>query len=315
MLARAPNTSKHTMKPGLIVNADDLGLDAATTRGIVSAYRRGIVSSASLMVTTPGAEDAANTARALELPVGLHVSLTQGRAVAKPDPYRLVDECGRFNLPPQRLIRASRKDSTLIKQIRTEIRAQLSRALDLGLALTHVDSHQHVHMNPVLFEALEEEASAFGIRRIRFSREPLRVLFLSRAYSQILKRNNLPKWLIARACSSRIKPRLETPELFFGILNSGALLKPVLLNILATIPSHKSVEICVHPGLPEPSSSASGSPFEAFSRSAFRRLEHDALVDPEVIALVQKRGLLLLSFDGSPKHWSKTRSAPQQHDS
>jgi predicted glycoside hydrolase/deacetylase ChbG (UPF0249 family) len=292
------------MKAGLIVNADDLGMDAPTTQGIVSAYQRGIVSSATLMVTMATSEEAAKIARATKLPVGLHVSLTQGRAVAERDIYRLVDDCGTLKLSPRHLITASQKDVMLIDQIRAEIRAQLAKAFDLGLALTHVDSHQHVHMNPVLFAVLEEEALAFGIRRIRLSREPLRALFLGGAYTQILKRNNLPKWLITRTCARRIKPRLETPELFFGVLNSGAVLKRVLLNILAMIPSRKSVEICVHPGLPDPASAGSSDRFEAFSSSVFRRLEHDALVDPKVSALIQKRGLLLQSFDGNPKPWS-----------
>jgi hypothetical protein len=147
-------------------------------------------------------------------------------------------------------------------------------------------------MNPVLFAVLEEEALAFGIRRIRFSREPLQPLFLSGSYLQIFERNNLPKWFVLRAYARRIKPRLETSELFFGVLNSGALVKPVLLRILATIPTDKSVEICIHPGLPGPPSGGS---------SVFRRLEHDALVDPEVSALIQKRGLLLQSLDRKPK--------------
>jgi len=289
------------MKAGLIVNADDLGIDAGTTRGIVSAYQRGIVSSATLMVTTPATEEAAKITRETELPVGLHVSLTQGRAVAGRQVYRLVDDDCEFKLSPLRLIRAHRNDGILINQIRTEIRAQLAKALDLGLALTHIDSHQHVHMNRVIFLVLEEEASTFGIRRIRLFREPLRALFFSGAYSQIMKRNNLAKWLVARACARRIKPQLQTPELFFGILNSGAVLKPVLLNLLATVPFHKSVEICVHPGLPDPSSTGSGSRFEAFSTSVFRRLEHDALIDPEVASIIQKRGLVLRSFDGKPK--------------
>ena len=289
------------MEAGLIVNADDLGFDAATTRGILSAYQRGIVSSASLMLTMPAAEEAAKTARANELSVGLHVSLTEGRAMAAPSMHRLVDDRGTFKLRPQHLIRANRKDVTLIEQIRTETRAQFAKAADLGLKLTQVDSHHHVHMNPVLFAVLEEEALAVGIRRIRLSREPLQSLFLSGSYLQILKRNNLPKWLVLRAHAHRIKPRLETPELFWGVLNSGALVKPVLLRILARIPSDRSVEICIHPGLPEPSSSGSGNDLDAFSTSVFRRLEHDALVDPEVSALIQKRGLLLQSFDGKPK--------------
>jgi predicted glycoside hydrolase/deacetylase ChbG (UPF0249 family) len=286
------------MEPGLIVNADDLGIEPATTRGIASAYRNGIVSSASLIVTTPAVEDAVTTAKADEIPVGLHVALTQGRAIAGPRLSRLVDETGAFKLRPQDLIRVRRKDTALIEQIRIEMRAQLERAVDLGLTLTHVDSHQHVHMNPVLFSILEDEASAFGIRRIRFSREPLRFFWCAGQYGQILRRNNLLKWLVTRLYARQIKPRLECPEMFFGIFHSGVIVKRVLLDLLTAIPADKSVEICIHPGLPGSPSSRPANDFEAFSASEFRRLEHDALVDPEVIELVRKRGVTLRSYDG-----------------
>jgi chitin disaccharide deacetylase len=291
------------MEPGLIVNADDLGVDPATTRGIASAYRNGIVSSASLMVTTPAVEDAVATLRTTEIPVGLHVSLTQGRAIAGPHLSCLVDESGSFKLRAQDLIMVRRTDTALIEQIRTEMRAQLTRALEFGLTLTHVDSHQHVHMNPVLFPLLEEEASAFGIRRIRFSREPLRFFLSSGRYSQILRRNNLSKWLITRTLARQIKPRLESPDLFFGIFHSGAIVKSVLLNLLTAIPTDKSVEICIHPGLPSQPSSRLSNNFMAFSTSSYRQLEHDALVDVEVIDLVRKRGLTLRSLDGRMKRW------------
>ena len=42
----------------LVVNADDFGLTAGVNAGIIGAFRRGLVRSASLMVTTPGFEDA-----------------------------------------------------------------------------------------------------------------------------------------------------------------------------------------------------------------------------------------------------------------
>lgn len=289
------------MEAGLIVNADDFGVDAATTRGIVSAYQNGIASSASLMVTMPAAAEAAQIARVAGLPVGLHVSLTQGAAVAGPQLHRLVDAAGGFTLRAARLIRVSGRDALLLDQIRTEVRAQLSRAHDLGLTLTHVDSHQHVHMNPAIFAIVESEASAFGIGRIRFSREALGNLFLGRGYMQILRRNNLAKWLIIRAQAARIRPRLETPDLFFGIFNSGVVVKDVLLSFLQKAPARKSVEICIHPGLPDRSAPASNNPLAAFSVSAFRRLEHDALVDQDTIGLVRERGLVLRSFDGRLK--------------
>lgn len=289
------------MEPGLIVNADDLGVDPATTQGIASAYQHGIVSSTSLMVTMPAVEAAVATARTMEMPVGLHIALTQGRAVAGPHLDRLVAETGEFKLRAQDLIRVGRKDTYLIAQIRTEVRAQLARGADFGMTLTHVDSHQHIHMNPVLFRIWEEEAATFGIQRIRFSREPLRFLWDTGAYAQVLKRNNLPKWMITRAYARRIKPRLEVPDIFFGLLYSGVVVKGVLLNILMRIPLHQTVEICVHPGLPNQTPTHSADNFQAFSKSIFRRLEHDALVDPEVLELIRKRGLILRSFSGKIK--------------
>jgi predicted glycoside hydrolase/deacetylase ChbG (UPF0249 family) len=290
------------MEPGIIINADDLGVDAATTAGIVSAYRNGIVSSASLMVTMPAVEDAVAAAQAAAMPVGLHVSLTQGRAVSGPRLDRLVDEAGVFKLSAQDLITVRRGDTDLIAQIRTEMKAQFTRAFDYAVTPTHVDSHQHVHMNPILFAALEDEASAVGIRRIRFSREPFRFFLSAGCYAQVLQRNNLSKWLIVRIYARQIKARLDSPEWFFGILHSGAIVKSILLNILTAIPVDRAVEICVHPGLPRQRSLLQPTDsFEVFSTSTFRRLEHDALIDPEVVALVSERGLVLRSFDGRRK--------------
>src|ERR1700687_5935212 len=91
---RAPRRRSHTSarpprcgrkgRPGryLIVNADDLGADDGTTRGIIAAHERGIVTSASLMVDMPGARSAVRAARAHpQLGLGLHVSFTAGRRI------------------------------------------------------------------------------------------------------------------------------------------------------------------------------------------------------------------------------------------
>ena len=58
----------------LIVNADDFGQSDGVNRGIVRAHEGGIVTSASLMVRWPAAEEAAACARThLRLSVGLHL--------------------------------------------------------------------------------------------------------------------------------------------------------------------------------------------------------------------------------------------------
>src|SRR5580704_6085675 len=110
------------MQAGLIINADDLGLDESTTRGIVSAFQQGLVSSASLIVTMPTGGDAAKIALVAKVPVGLHVDLTQGHAITGARFARIADESGVFKLSASELIRMSRRDIALIDQIRSEMR-------------------------------------------------------------------------------------------------------------------------------------------------------------------------------------------------
>lgn len=75
------------MQRVLVVNADDFGLSMGVNRGIVRAHEHGIVTSASLMVLRPGAEDAAAYARQRpQLGVGLH--LEPGDAAAQLERFR-----------------------------------------------------------------------------------------------------------------------------------------------------------------------------------------------------------------------------------
>ena len=79
MLAHVPNgagLASMASTKYLIVNADDFGQSSGVNRGIIKAYCRGIVTSASLMVRWPGAMEASAYAREHpSLSLGLHVDL------------------------------------------------------------------------------------------------------------------------------------------------------------------------------------------------------------------------------------------------
>lgn len=126
----------------LIVNADDFGLTAGINRGILEAYRDGIVRSTSLMVNMPGFNDAvaaAGTCPALS--VGLHLNLTYGRPVLPPgDVHSLVNAAGQFTKDVPRLIAHGRSD-----EIQSEFWAQADRFLAAGLLPTHIDTHHNLH--------------------------------------------------------------------------------------------------------------------------------------------------------------------------
>jgi hypothetical protein len=64
----------------LIVNADDFGQSVGVNRGIIEAHERGIVTSASLMVRWPSAQEAAAYARShTSLSLGLHFDFGEWR--------------------------------------------------------------------------------------------------------------------------------------------------------------------------------------------------------------------------------------------
>src|SRR6059058_86350 len=67
-----------TTQRHLIVNADDFGQSHGVNCGIIEAYEKGIVTSASLMVRRPAAEEAATYGREHpELSIGLHLDLCE----------------------------------------------------------------------------------------------------------------------------------------------------------------------------------------------------------------------------------------------
>jgi predicted glycoside hydrolase/deacetylase ChbG (UPF0249 family) len=124
----------------LVVNADDFGACAGVNRGIVEAHRRGIVTSASLMVGMPGSEEAARLARVCPaLSVGLHVWFGDGRGKPAAD---LSDPAA----------------------CRESLDAQLIRFTELmGRRPTHLDSHHHVHTHPSFLPHFRETAERCGI--------------------------------------------------------------------------------------------------------------------------------------------------------
>jgi predicted glycoside hydrolase/deacetylase ChbG (UPF0249 family) len=151
---------RRTIRP-LIVNADDFGLAEAVNDGIADAYRAGCLSSASLLVNAPAAAQAALLARKLPgLGVGLHFNLTFGAPVAAAaDVESLLDADGRF-LPRARLVQRLLLRRVQPRHVATELEAQLARMWALGLAPTHLDSRQHVHAFPVVFDAIATQCHA-----------------------------------------------------------------------------------------------------------------------------------------------------------
>src|ERR1041385_6434552 len=132
----------------LIVNADDFGQSAGINRGIIEAHERGIVTSASLMVRWPAAAQAADYARAQSnFSIGLHVDL--GEWFCRDGEWKSVYQV---------------VDTGDAEAVRTEIVYQVETFSALvGTNPTHIDSHQHVHLEEPALGILKQIASELGV--------------------------------------------------------------------------------------------------------------------------------------------------------
>ncbi|WP_125706006.1 ChbG/HpnK family deacetylase [Lacticaseibacillus daqingensis] len=121
----------------LIINGDDFGYDRGINLGIIDAFRMGVLTSTTLMVTMPGTEDAVKLKEQYpDLGVGLHLNLSLGRPMTTGK--TLVSASGDM-IKPRQLPADHHYD---LNELREEVHAQYQRYLDLvGEKPDHIDSH------------------------------------------------------------------------------------------------------------------------------------------------------------------------------
>lgn len=159
--------------PLLIVNADDYGLTQAVSTGILRGHRSGVVSSTSVLAVAPAF---ATTGKWLAdepgLGVGAHLA-----AVGEDPPLlsareipTLVDRKGR--LAPNWRAFLQRDMANLVDpaDLFREFAAQVDAIAELGVAISHLDTHQHLHLWPKVRRVVLDLALAADVPAVRVPR-------------------------------------------------------------------------------------------------------------------------------------------------
>ncbi len=151
----------------------------------------------------------------------------------------------------------------IVRQLELEIAAQL-RAVTAkhDYKITAIDSHQHYHMIPLVFDSLmevllEREFEHLGIHHIRIPVDPAAPLMHNAQMRRGVPKMNWVKWCILNIYADRNKEILqnkgiETP-VFFGIFYTCEMKKEV---VEALLPAYKAyadrkgqdLELMFHPG-------------------------------------------------------------------
>ncbi len=153
----------------LITTADDFGLSLGVNEAVANANTRGILTSASLMVSAPCAADAVARARALpRLAVGLHLVVIEGAPTLPPGRIPdLVGPDGRFPSDQLRLGVDYFFRPRVRRQLAAEIRAQFEAFRATGLPLDHANAHKHMHLHPTVGRMMIAIGREYGLRALR----------------------------------------------------------------------------------------------------------------------------------------------------
>jgi hopanoid biosynthesis associated protein HpnK len=228
----------------LIVSADDMGLSEGHNRAIVQAHSEGILTSASLLACGMAFDDAVARARTLpNLGIGVHLTLLEGMPVCPPTmvPDLVVPgENGTFGTRYGGLLWGLTFGQVRLCQVGDEWRAQIVKALEGGLRITHLDSHKHVHMHPQLLGVALALADEYDIPRMRLSR-PARLLSGAKAATLGL----LSVWARRRLARRGIR----FPEALLGLETSGRITPARLQKAIQTTWSGTR-ELMTHPAYP-----------------------------------------------------------------
>lgn len=277
----------------LIVAADDFGMSPGVNAGILRAHREGILTETSLMVRGAAAAEAVALARATpSLGVGLHLTLLQGHCAAPPAEVPLLaDRDGRFSDHPVWTGMRYFFVPGIRAQLRREIAAQLDAFAATGLALSHVDGHLTIHMQPCVLAALLELAPRHQLRALRVPRDPLGAALrwdrrhAPRKAFEAIAFGGLVRWGAPRIRAAG----LRTPDHMFGMHQTGAVTEDYLLHLIATLPPGTS-EVYCHPAVVD-DEARRWRPAEYRSDA-----ELAALCSPRVRAAVDAAGIELITY-------------------
>jgi len=276
----------------LIVHADDFGLSEKVNEGILESHLNGILTSTSIMATGSAFDHAISIAKSLpSLDVGVHLTLVEEEPVLDSDTLpSLINKDGKFHFGAMEFTKRYMTGKICLQEVESELQAQITKVTNSGVNVSHLDSHQHLHMLPRVLNITVELAKKFGIHAIRIPKESVHVNMLAerRFFSRV------PALLILRFfCHKARNMPVTRTDHFAGFFYGGNLHKKNLQKVIKHLPINGTCELMCHPGIDDPVSN-----YDHWGYHWSKELE--ALTNPVVSSLISSKGIKIISYRELP---------------
>ena len=281
----------------LVVTADDFGMSVEINEAVEEAHRKGILTSASLVVAGAAADDAVRRAKRMPgLGVGLHLAIFGAPAQHLGERHRLAPDGATLGESPVSTGIAIMFSPATRAAARREIEAQFRAFARTGLDLGYLDGHWHCHQHPTILNMAIAAGRPLGLRAVRIPYEGLgwshRVTGHKRVGARIghaLSHAPLAGFMRLRAKAAGLRAN----DHFFAKSDAGSVSGDQLLGLVQNLPDGVT-EVGLHPstrqrvGLhsPPPDWDSTG--------------ELAALTDPRLRPEIERRGIILSRWADLP---------------
>jgi predicted glycoside hydrolase/deacetylase ChbG (UPF0249 family) len=267
----------------LVVNADDFGLTSGVDRAILRAGADGIVTSTSVLATGSALAGSVSDLRASALGIGAHLIAVGGAPplLSAREVPSLVDGQGRFPRSWHAFVGRSGRRAVDPDDLEREFTAQIESLIGADLRLTHLDTHQNIHLWPSVARVVVRLARRYDIGFIRIPRT----------------KGRSPLAMGVRVLSGRLTRRvtaaaLPTTGATVGLDEAGALHETALHDAIGRLGASgvDAADIVCHPG------EAGDAELEATGWGFAWADEVAALTSPATSEAVQAAGFRLGTY-------------------
>ena len=279
------------MDKKLIINADDFGVSEDINVGIVECFRRGVVTDISLLACGHHFDHAVWLAKENNInKIGMHFALT-GAFESVSGHAKIPSIADKKNILPKSFPQLLIKyfiGKLNMEEIYIELKAQIAKIKNAHFEITHLDSHEHIHIfGPILkfvLKVMREE----NIHNIRFPMEKVSMFGL------IVEPFNAIRHFALRCFCNLSKRLLREADIkhnkyFFGHFHAHRLNRRDFYSFIRRI-KPGITEIGCHPGY--------FGLLISKSRPWYRHCEQelDVLCDKKFRKEIEKRKIQLTSY-------------------
>lgn len=269
----------------LDIHADDYALTVHTSQDILECMKKGKLDSISILTNMSCSDECMKMLLEAipELPflpgMSVHLDFVEGKCLAGSKEVSMLTRKGSgcIGISWGQLFLFSfwpGKRNALKDQLKKEIRAQITAGqreivrcmekaekhhIPCRQKALRIDSHQHTHMIPIVWEALTEviEEEQYTVEYIRNSKEVLGV-FLSRislwkTYRPVNLIKNIILYLLSFKADRYAKEHSMRQMYLWGLVMSGRMDYDRIVSLYPAMTAkaekeHRTLEFCMHPG-------------------------------------------------------------------